>query len=112
MLKGSVRLKSYFSPTVAIPISILKCNIFYSPFGESVAVNILAKEGLKILPQTLAGKGDFWKANSSHAPWEIKSVKRKISMIRMSEKPHTTSGLAHGHARIAQPIKCEIHLKK
>lgn len=50
LFEGFVRLRS-FSPTVGIPISIL------SPFRESIAVNKLAKRGLKILAQTQQERG-------------------------------------------------------
>lgn len=57
-------------------------------------------------------KRDFWKANSRHAPWEIKSVKRKISMIRMSRNlPHNLRSGSEACSH-RQPIMCEIHLRK
>lgn len=73
MVKGFVRLRSS-SPTVAIPISI--CNITYSsPFGESIALNKLAKEGLEILAQTLAGKGIYRRQTPAMHPGKLSQSK-------------------------------------
>ncbi len=86
MLKGFVRLRS-FSLAVAIPISIW--NIKYSsPLEESIALNGLAKEGLKILAQTLAQKGIYRRQTLDMHPGKLSQSQKDIHDMNAWKAPH------------------------
>lgn len=85
MLKGFVRLRN-FIPNIAVPISIW--NITYSiPFGKPIALNRLAKEGLEILAQALAGKRTYRKKATDMHLGKLSQSKEKYLWYECLESP-------------------------